>query len=203
MLQERSNRRPTLGRVWCIGAAAGLLAAAAAQPTASTQDDTSRQVFTAFAVSTGGPRTAPVAEQVQITIDGWTTSEQRKTLATALAERDADGALEELRRLPEVGFIRTPDSLGYPLRYAAQEPLPDGGRRIVLATDRPIRFWETWSSSRTLDYPFTVVELQMNANGEGEGKLALATRIIPLDGRILLENWSVAPVHLKQVQRQS
>jgi hypothetical protein len=62
------------------------------------------------------------------------------------------------------------------LHYAAQDPLPDGGRRIVLATDRPIRFWEAWHQSRTLDYPFTVIELRMDSDGTGEGKLALASR---------------------------
>jgi hypothetical protein len=192
--------------LWSSCAAAGLLVAAAVQPlsASSTQaGEPERQTFTAFAVSTGGPRTGPVAEQVIISIDRWTTKTQRVKLATALEEREADGLLDELRRLPDVGFIRTPDSLGYPLRYAAQEPLPDGGRRIVLATDRPIRFWETWSGSRTLEYPFTVIELQMDANGEGEGKLALATRVIPLDGRIMLENWAVAPVQLNEVRRQS
>lgn len=29
-------------------------------------------------------------------------------------------------------------SLGYDLHYASQTLLPDGGRRIVIATDRPI-----------------------------------------------------------------
>ena len=144
-----------------------------------------------------------LAETVTITIDAWTTPQQCEKLATALAERGPDALLDELRDLDRVGSIRTPDSLGYPLHYAAQDPLPDGGRRIVLATDRPIRFWETWQQARTLDYPFTVIELRMNSHGEGEGKLALATRVIPLDGRIILENWSVAPIQLNQVRRES
>jgi hypothetical protein len=156
--------------------------------------------FTAFAVSPGGPRTRPVAEQVILSINRWTTADQRQTLVDTLRERGADALLERLREMPEVGYIRTPDSLGYPLRYADEQPLPDGGRRIVLATDRPIRFWETWTSARTLDYPFTLIELQLDEHGRGEGKLSFATRIVPLDGRILLENWSATPVQLNNVR---
>ena len=156
--------------------------------------------FTAFAVSPGGPRSGPVAQQVIVGINRWTTPDERQKLSDALKEKDADGLLEELRRLPEVGYIRTPDSVGYPLHYADQQPLPDGRRRVVLATDRPIAFWETWHSSRTLDYPFTFIELQLDKEGHGEGKLSYAARVIPLDGRIILENWDVAPVQLTNVR---
>ena len=150
--------------------------------------------FTAVALSTGGPRNDAVAEQVSISIDQWTTDEQRQMLVSALREHGSDELLKTLRGMPSVGHIRTPDSLGYPLHYADQQPMPEGGRRIVLATDRPIRFWETWTASRTLDYPFTLIELNVDEQGHGEGKLSRAARIVPLDGRILLENWSAAPV---------
>jgi hypothetical protein len=183
--------------------AAVLILALAASGRVAIAHDDHRLVFTAFAVSTGGPRTAPVAETVTITIEQWTTPEQCEKLSTALEEGGADALLDELRDMDDVGSIRTPDSLAYPLHYAAQDPLPDGGRRIVLATDRPIRFWETWHQARTLDYPFTVIELRMDPDGTGEGKLALATRVIPVDGRIILENWSVSPIQLNQVRRES
>jgi hypothetical protein len=158
--------------------------------------------FTAVALSTGGPRSSAVAEQVIISIDRWSTGEQRQMLVDTLREQSSDELLEKLRDMPRVGHIRTPDSLGYPLHYADQQPLPDGGRRIVLATDRPIRFWETWTGSRTLDYPFTLIELKVDEQGHGEGKLSRAARIVPLDGRILLENWSVAPVQLTNVRAE-
>lgn len=34
--------------------------------------------------------------------------------------------------------------------------LEDGGRDVVIATDRPIGFWEATARPRTIDYPFTV-----------------------------------------------
>lgn len=180
--------------------AACALLALAATPALSQPSDQER--FTAFAVSTGGPNSGAVASQVQLTVTRWTTDAQRQALADALREKGADGLLDALREMPEAGFIRTPDSIGYPLRYADQQPLPEGGRRIVLGTDRPVAFWETWRSARTLEYPFTVVELQVDREGHGEGKLSLATRVVPLNGRILLENWAVTPVQLTNVRAE-
>jgi hypothetical protein len=191
------------GRLTATRLLLAVVAVSAAGAAAIAQDDDGRQVFSAFAVSTGGPRSSPIAEQVIIGIDRWTTTSQQRQLADALKEQGAEGLLDELQDLPDVGYIRTPDSLGYRLHYAAQEPLPDGGRRIVLATARPISFWERWRSARTLDYPFTVVELQLGADGTGEGKLSMAAKVIAFNGRMILENWAVAPVQLNKVQRQS
>jgi hypothetical protein len=181
----------TLAVAATIAALAGVSAAVAAQE---------EERFTAFAVSVGGPRTAPVAEPVTITISRWTTPAERSALVSALSEHGSDALLDELQDQPRVGHIRTPDALGYPLRYAAEEKLPDGGRRIVLATDRPIAFWETWYQTRTLDYPFSVIELRLDEEGDGQGKLALATKVLASNGHIVLENWSVAPVQLNNVQ---
>jgi len=80
----------------------------------------------------------------------------------------------------------------------------DGGRRIFLATDRPISAWEAVNQPRTIDYPFTFIELRVNRDGRGEGKLSRATRVrASNDGRfVFLENWETQPVDLRQVKRQ-
>lgn len=202
-MSQRASRTAHLAWAGPVGAAllvAAALSTAAPLSTRVTAQSGGPETFTAFAVSTGGPRSSAVAEQVNITVERWTTESQRQQLTEVLKERGPDALLEALRDQPEVGHLRSPDSLGYPLRYADQQPLPDGGRRIVLATDRPIGFWETWQSSRTLEYPFTVIELHMNGDGAGEGKISLATKVIPVRDRILLENWAVTPVQLTNVQ---
>jgi hypothetical protein len=45
----------------------------------------------------------------------------------------------------------------------------DGGERIFLATDRYIGFWEATQRPRTVDYPFTYIELRLGPDGTGEG----------------------------------
>jgi hypothetical protein len=112
--------------------------------------------------------------------------------------------LDTLTSLPRVGYFRTPNSIGYDLHYAQRDPLPDGGERVVLATDRHISFWEAANQPRSIDYPFTVIELRLNAEGAGEGKMSLAARITgDKESRlIMLENYATQPVMLNDVRRE-
>jgi len=171
-------------------------------PGAATQSNQPSERFTAFAVSTGGPRTRPVANTVDILVQRWSSEADRQRLINILQTKGPDALLDALRDLPEVGTIRTPDSLGYPLHYAQQTPNEEGGRRIVIATDRPISFWEAVNRPRTIDYPFTVIQLEIGRDGEGEGRLSYATRIIAHDNIVELENYDTQPIMLNQVRAQ-
>ncbi len=74
-----------------------------------------------------------------------------------------------------------------------------------MATDRAIAFQEAANSTRTMDYPFTLIELHMDQDVQkGEGRLSLATKIgVSKDGtRIELENYSSEPVRLQNVRKQ-
>ncbi len=158
--------------------------------------------LTAFAVSTGGPRSDSVATNVEITINRWSTPAETQRVIGVLKQKGAEALLEALRDMKPVGTIRTPRNLAYDLHYAHQEPTSDGGRRIFLATNRPISYWEAVNQPRITNYPFTFIELRMNGKGEGEGKLALATRIdVSNDGKLIeLVNYRTQPVQLNQVR---
>jgi len=166
------------------------------------QQQSEPERFTAAAISTGGPRSAAGASQVDIVINRWSTPQQTERLVTTLKEKGAEAMLDVLRDMEPVGTIHAPGRIGYQLRYAYQEPLPDGGRRIFLATDRPIGAWEAANQSRSLDYPFTYIELRLDEQGEGEGKLALATKIdVSTSGRVIeLVNYATHPVQLNNVR---
>jgi len=185
---------------------AGIAFAAAAfvllTVTVWTQATGTPERFTAFAVSTGGVTTGTGAATVEINVRRWSSEAERQRLIEVLQTKGPGALLDRLRELPEVGTIRTPDSLGYPLHYAQQRPLEDGGRRVVIATDRPIAFWEAVNRPRTVDYPFTVVELQLTPDGTGVGRMSIATRIIAHDNIVELENYDAQPVMLKQVRAE-
>jgi hypothetical protein len=91
--------------------------------------------------------------------------------------------------------------LGYDLHYARQLPGEDGGRRIVLATDRPIGFLEAQAGGRTLDYRFTLIELRLDKNGKGEGKMSVAARPEFNDHVLVIEDYATQPVMLNNVQK--
>ena len=102
-----------------------------------------------------------------------------------------------------VGRIYTPGSIGYDLRYAEERKLPDGGREIILATDRPMSFWEIVNRPRSAEYPFTWVQFTMRPDGTGEGKLAVAARIIgeEADDLIEVEDFAIYPVRCRTSDR--
>ena len=154
-----------------------------------------------FAVSlTGG---AAGASTVEINVKRWSSQAEQEKLAQTLIKSGPEALLEALRDMQPVGTIRTPDSLGYDLRFAHQGPAEDGGRRIIIGTDRPISFWEAVNRPRSVDYPFTVIEIHMPKQGPGEGKASIATRITAVGKTISLENFSTTPVQLNQVKSET
>jgi hypothetical protein len=182
----------------------GALVVALSGITAAAQvaSNSPRERFTAFAVNisevgrTGGT-------PMDIVIERWTTDGEAERFMTVFKEKGPEALLDVLRASRRVGYIRTPDSLAYDLHYARELPGEEGGRRIILGTDRPIGFWEAQARPRSFDYPFTVIELRLNKKGEGEGKLSIATKLT-LNGDVLvLENYASQPVMLNNVRKTS
>lgn len=180
---------------------AGLLLAGSGTGLAQTMGDPER--FTAFAVNMGTVGRGG-ANTVIMQIDRWSTDAERGTLIKAFQDKGSNGLLRALQRNKRVGFIRLPNSLGYDLRFARQVPGEDGGRRIIIATDRRIGFQEARQNARTMDYPFSLIEMRINAQGEGEGKFAVATRITyNKDKQVIeLENYSSEPVRLTTIRAE-
>jgi hypothetical protein len=140
---------------------------------------------------------------VDFRIEQWTNDAERNSLLGIIAEHTdpTDELLRALQGLPRVGYIRTPNTLAWDLRYAHQSALSDGGRRIVLATDRPIGFWEARNQPRTMDYPFTLVEIRLDKNNHGEGKILAGTRIyIDQNKHLVLENYGQQPVRFNRIR---
>src|SRR5262245_31450214 len=115
--------------------------------------------MTAFAVNMSNIATG-TSNVVQIEVDRWSTDAERTQLGTACNEKGPDALLSALEKTKRVGFMRLPTSLGYDLHYARKHSLEDGGEQIIIATDRRIGFWEERNQPRTIDYPFTLIEIR-------------------------------------------
>jgi hypothetical protein len=144
------------------------------------------------------------AYQLRIIIDRWTPdAENQKLLETLMkdGQRAFERALNDTR---SVGRIRTLDGIGWSLHLARDTRGKDGGHNILLVTDRPMSFAESWSNSRSTDYPFTIIELNLNEDYEGTGTIALATKLIPdpVNKILVLENYETQRIQLKQVKRE-
>ena len=158
--------------------------------------------LTAFAVDMSNMAGRTRAGTVDIVINRWSTDDERARLLGALRENGSDGLLHELQKVKDpVGYIQTPGHIGYPLRFARQVPTADGGRRLIVATDRPISFLEAVNKPLTTDYPFMVVDIRLNARNEGEGKLLPLARITANEDHVVeIENYASEPVRLTSVR---
>jgi hypothetical protein len=164
----------------------------------------------AFAVNMSNIGTG-ANQVVMMDIDRWSSDHERESLINTMLEGGQDQLLQALQKEPPKGRLWFPEwqgadptnaRLGYTLRYAYARPLPEGGRRIAVALDRYMSFWEARNQPRSYTYPFMLIELQVDRNGNGEGKMSVATKINfdKKNNRIELENYASEPVRLQNVK---
>jgi hypothetical protein len=177
--------------------------ALASVPGVFAQTNGSPERYTATAVNMNA-RGGAATGTIDIVVNRWSTDAERDKLMKVLMDQGAEKLLDALQSMPRVGYFRSPNSVGWDLHFARRIPQPEGGERVVIATDRRIGFWEAANRPRSIDYPFTVIELRLNRDGEGEGKISVATKIIPdkENNIITLENYDIQPVQLTTVKRE-
>jgi len=109
-----------------LGIAATAMGALAGVGTAGVYAQNEKLEISAFAVNMSNIATGSNAV-VDITVNTWSTPEDRERLRTTMVEKDSDTLLRELQRLPARGRIRIPAArppdphhlaLGLNLHYA-------------------------------------------------------------------------------------
>ena len=175
----------------CLAIAAGLTAASS-KPILKLK---------AFAASLERGRTTLIS----IDIYRWSTDQEREALLTTLQEFGQNKLLDTLQKVrPPVGRISVPGRLGWDLYYARDTANPDGSRRIIVATNRAVAFGEAATNTRSMQYQFTLGEIHLDAEGEGEGKLVPAARLSwdKENKKLEIENYSALPIDLLSVKIQ-
>jgi hypothetical protein len=157
--------------------------------------------FTAFAVSMTNGATGRTSH-LELVIDRWSTSADRDDLAVALDEQGPDGLLKRLQGRPRIGYVRVVGRLGNDIPFARQAQHSDGSRRIVIVLARQLSFGEVVGPSPTADYPYTVIELRLDAAGGGDGRMSVGTRIKLHKGADQIEHddYAAGTVLLKDVK---
>lgn len=147
---------------------------------------------------------------LDITIKAWTTEEERQQIlseiidSTSLQKRNRNRAVARaLRGASSVGFVAPRASTSWPLHYAKEFKLADGGRRVLLATDRPVTFVEAYGNLQAGDFDVTILELSFDKDGKGEGILSLGTEVRWNEQTEKLEitNFSSQPIRLGNIRK--
>jgi hypothetical protein len=191
---SRSIRSLTSFATALVGSAVLLTLAASAQ----TMGTPEKYTATAMNINNGQ------AGNIDITVNRWSNDKQRDALMAVMVNKGPEKLLDALQDMPAMGHFGAPGNLSWDIHFARKSMLPDGGERVVLITDRRIGFWEAANQPRSIDYPFTVIELRLNRDGEGEGKMSIATKIMldKKENMVTLENYETSPVRLTNVRRE-
>jgi hypothetical protein len=178
-----------------------LLLCCAGTPTFSKSKDNHRgERFTATLVDVSGPRAGTV-RPIEIYINDYSSDAESNQLAGAFADGGSKALFKVLTKMKPKGRIAPVGRVGYEIRYIRSTQTPNG-RKIVMLTDRPIGFLEAYYGTRSRDYQYALVELNLKDDGKGEGSLIYAAKVKALSGdTIEVENFGIRPARLTVVRK--
>ena len=195
-----------------VSITAGLVVLTCMSGTAAAQGSTERPVPETFTATMANMD--PEGADLRINVLRWSADEDRQALLDVLTNPEnaasADGDLDVLIELPTLGYVWPDDSaLGYSIKYARRDTTADGGERLTFVTGRRLgRFArEPWAPAGTPEAalrPFTVIELRLDANGDGAGTMSPAAdfALDEANHTVALVNYDAAPTLLAEARRQ-
>jgi hypothetical protein len=154
-------------------------------------------------VQTGGG-----ASMAEINIYRWSTDDERGELLEAIKaatndKRQSRLVAQALRGQEKAGYAFFAGKQGYPLRYARSFDMGGGKRQVILATDRPVSFQEVYNQTQLGDFDVSLIILNLDESGKGDGVLSLGTEVKWNDkeGKIEMTNVSSQPIRLGDVRK--
>lgn len=162
------------------------------------------EIFSATAQTKNA--TGAMSGTLEIRLSRYTPDFDRKTVEAALREGGYPRFLTALRNAPEVGQLVLGGSEPFAIRYA-RDKVEGGGRTIIVVTDKPVFFVSggrpSGAKSRA-GYEVAVIQIRLEATGQGSGTMAAAARVRPGgDGGVLLDDYAEEPIALTELARKS
>ncbi|HET8783635.1 MAG TPA: hypothetical protein VFM63_14515 [Pyrinomonadaceae bacterium] len=181
-----------------------------AQDKKPEEDKPKKEKFSALAYLPAGAGPAMVGAgartNVDLYLDSYTSDAEAKSMAAALLEGGSDHLLKALEKADTRGKVRLVGRAGFYDFKLVRSHQMEGGRRVYAIGDRPMGFLEMYAGSRSQDYPFGILQLDLKPNKkgreEGTGLLMYAAKIKVLEGnRIEVETYGIEPIKLLGVRK--
>ena len=140
---------------------------------------------------------------VEIVVNQWSPPVEKEILENVLAKAGSPAMVDEMERMPQVGYIRTPETMGDALFYGTDTTLPDGSRQVVFATNRPISAMATVGGGAKNNYDLSVIEIRFKkGSSKGEGKIVIGGKasIDPKTHKLSITNYGGEPPRLADVK---
>ena len=191
---NHSTRRTIVGGL-ALTAALAIPAPSRAQP---ASPGPTVLTLRGFGLNTTGVGTGRSGD-LEIRIARWSTNEERDRLRDAIKGGGVTALTGALSAAAQVGEVRTRGgSLG--LKFAREFPLPDGGRRVVLATDR-LTAPKDGTNPGAEVHDFLAVEVRLDKAGKGEGRTSGPAGLrVAKDGATLeIDSYGASPVWIDKI----
>ncbi len=139
---------------------------------------------------------------VNIIVSDYSTAEDQKALLAAFQEKKNEGLVNALEKMNSKGRVSLTGTLGYDIVYIRKFPRPDGTVMLRMITNRPIRFGELWSDSRSTDYSLSGIEVILSPDKKKHSGTLLPACKFKIDkkGQLeleLLQNpWSLRSIRI-------
>jgi hypothetical protein len=167
---------------------------------ASSSSTIAQEEFTGTVVGVGGTL-GGVSRPFTLKIESQTAPDERTRAVSVLAEDGQDGLLKLIGG-KKLGFFSMGSQLGRDLNFVQVTSTADGGRHYVILFERWMNLYELRYGTRSQDYPFSFVELFIDASGKGEGSFIPAARVRfnKGEGNLEVENFGIYPARLSGVK---
>jgi hypothetical protein len=145
---------------------------------------------------------ATVSAPILIHVERYTPDFDRKVVEDALKFNGYPGFLPALRKAPNVGYVEL-GGQKFTIRWARQTP-SSTGRTIVVVTDKPVAFLGSATNTKPrAGYEVALIQLKVDAHGEGTGTMAAAARVKPGgETGVQVDDFAEAPIVLVNVTRK-
>jgi len=140
---------------------------------------------------------------LSVRIEGVTSNGEIDELIAVLKQKGQDGLVSRMEDMKDIGRVAPTASVGTGMRVIRIRPGKAGGQHIVLVTNRPITFGELYNGTRSRDYPFGIVVLDVDKDGKGTGTFAPLCKIkFNKKHELEIENYGISPFRLANVYQQ-
>lgn len=140
----------------------------------SAQEKPQTDSYSGVAIGTGGT-VGGKSISFDFRITSYTTDEQVQEYAKLLKAKGQD-ALRSVLEKQDMGRINPVGSTGNQIAIARKRQ--SGSDTIItIVTPRTMSFTELYRSNRSVDYPFGLLRVKLNAKGEGTGKIMAAAKL--------------------------
>src|SRR5262245_8202081 len=170
---------------------------------ASREDGSTKEVYTGTLINMNG-RSASTG--FTLTLEGRTSDDEAKQYLQTLATEGQDGLMKAVRK-NKLGFIAATGQTRRDL-LVVREAQVNGQRRIIAAFERWIGFFEARGGYRSMDHPFSIIEIFFDQKGKGTGTfIGLAQVKLERDKkteqlRLELESFGSFPAKVMGVMRR-